>query len=449
MESISSPKTTICICTTKCGNTAYDRMIQCGQCKRFTHFNCTLLPGYQLQQMMTKGYRKYICPQCFGKVDKIYCNNEIKGDHKETGVEPAINRYQLATMEEENGELKSENSALLEKLSMANAEITRIRNCLTETEDENIEVKASRRKLNFENGKLRREIDELETTLADTRSLLEQETELRKINDNEHRKLVTSCEAEEYPGNIQRESEPNSDKMTNFEHVMVGKIQIMSESITKSVQKEIQEYNKQIESKINLIVEKTQFGKERPQQIEPHAISNTVGDDQNRKICWRTISGRNYDMKSIMRDARNDAKLEESEKERRSKNIIIHGAKEKGNGPEDSQYVKDIFMKVGATSEPVLITRVGVRNESKSRPIKIVMKTVADKEKVMKNLGRLKETEQLFGKISVKDDYTAQEREEIRLLTEKAKQQSTGNEDRIFKVRGSSKHGWKVVSFPR
>ena len=106
-------------------------------------------------------------------------------------------------------------------------------------------------------------------------------------------------------------------------------------------------------------------------------------------------------------------------------------------------------MKVGPTSEAVLITSLDVRNESKSRPIKIVMKTVADKEKVMKNLGRLKETEQLFGKISVKDDYTAQEREEIRLLTEKAKQQSTGNEDRIFKVRGSSKHGWKVVSFPR
>ena len=120
MESISSPKTTNCICTTKCGNTAYDRMIQCGQCEGFTHFNCTLLPGYQLQQMMTKGYRKYICPQCFGKVDKIYCNNEIEGDHEEPGVEPAISKYQLAMMEEENGELKSENSELSEKLSIAN-----------------------------------------------------------------------------------------------------------------------------------------------------------------------------------------------------------------------------------------------------------------------------------------------------------------------------------------
>ena len=67
----------------------------------------------------------------------------------------------------------------------------------------------------------------------------------------------------------------------------------------------------------------------------------------------------------------------------------------------------------------------------------------------MKNLNRLKRTEQILGKISVKDDHTAQERKEIRLLKEKEKQQSTGNEDRIFKVRGNSKHGWKVVFIPR
>jgi predicted RNase H-like nuclease (RuvC/YqgF family) len=272
MESISSPKTTNFICTTKCGYTAFDRMIQCGQCEGFTHFNCTLLPGYQLQQMMTKGYRKYICAQCFVKVDKIYCNNEIEGDQEEPGVEPAINNYQLAMMEEENEELKSENSELSEKLSMANAE-------LTETEYEITQVKTSRSNLYIENCKLQREINRLENTLADTRSLLEQETELRKNTDNKHRKLVTSSEADlEVPGNIQQESEPNSNNMTNFEHVMVGKIQIMSELITKSVQKEIHEYNKHIESKINLIMEKTQFGKDRTQNIEAHAIPNTVED---------------------------------------------------------------------------------------------------------------------------------------------------------------------------
>ena len=67
----------------------------------------------------------------------------------------------------------------------------------------------------------------------------------------------------------------------------------------------------------------------------------------------------------------------------------------------------------------------------------------------MKNLGRLKGTERFFGKISVKDDYTTQERENIRQLTDRAKMQSNENPDRIFKVRGDSKNGWKVVSFPR
>ena len=77
------------------------------------------------------------------------------------------------------------------------------------------------------------------------------------------------------------------------------------------------------------------------------------------------------------------------------------------------------------------------------------MKTKADKENVMKNLGHLKGTERFFGKISVKDDYTTHEREEIRLLTERAKNLTTDNPDKIFKVRGNSKNGWKVMSFPK
>ena len=78
-----------------------------------------------------------------------------------------------------------------------------------------------------------------------------------------------------------------------------------------------------------------------------------------------------------------------------------------------------------------------------------MLKCKADKDSVMKNLGRLKGTERFFGKISVKDDYTTQERENIRQLTDRAKMQSNENPDRIFKVRGDSKNGWKVVSFLR
>ena len=58
-------------------------------------------------------------------------------------------------------------------------------------------------------------------------------------------------------------------------------------------------------------------------------------------------------------------------------------------------------------------------------------------------------TERYFGKLSIKDDYTASEREEIKLLTERAKERSAHNPDRVFKVRGNSKNGWRVVSFQK
>ena len=155
-----------------------------------------------------------------------------------------------------------------------------------------------------------------------------------------------------------------------------------------------------------------------------------------------------------MREAKNDEKVEENEREKRSRNIIIHGAEEVGDSPEeikkeDAQYISEILNKIGSPVKPNIITRLGEKSIDKNRPIKIVLKCKADKDSVMKNLGRLKGTERFFGKISVKDDYTTQERENIRQLTGRAKMQSNENPDRIFKVRGDSKNGWKVVSFLR
>ena len=155
-----------------------------------------------------------------------------------------------------------------------------------------------------------------------------------------------------------------------------------------------------------------------------------------------------------MREAKNDEKVEDNEREKRSRNIIIHGAEEVGESPEeikkeDAQYISEILKEIGSSVKPNFITRLGVKSKDKNRPIKIVLKSKSDKDSVMKNLGRLKGTEDFFGKISVKDDYTTQERDSIRKLTERAKIQSSENPDRIFKVRGDSKNGWKVVSFLR
>ena len=242
---------------------------------------------------------------------------------------------------------------------------------------------------------------------------------------------------------------PNDKCSTNLDSLTSLKV-FLSEQVEK------------IESNLKGMIE-TKFGEnkkefsvmsENLQKVQnPHAEKDDL-DPVSHNSSWSSVVGKSRGIKILMREAKNDEKVEENEKEKRSRNIIIHGADELGNNQEeikkeDTQYISEIFKKVGAPVEPVSITRLGEKSKSKNRPIKIVMKNKTDKDNVMKNLGRLKGTERFFGKISIKDDHTTQERENIRLLTERAKAQAIENPDRVYKVRGDSKNGWKVVSFLR
>ncbi len=85
-------------------------------------------------------------------------------------------------------------------------------------------------------------------------------------------------------------------------------------------------------------------------------------------------------LKSAMFEARNDEKVELSEKQRRERNFIIHGALEVGKSPEekkkqDEEYIKEVLTKIRVNAVPVSITRLGDNKESKHRPIKITMKS--------------------------------------------------------------------------
>ena len=81
--------------------------------------------------------------------------------------------------------------------------------------------------------------------------------------------------------------------------------------------------------------------------------------------------------------------------------------------------------------------------------MKIVMKTKHDKEWVMANLNKLKNTEEEFGKIRVTDDYTNTEREQIKIWVEKAEKKSSSDTEGVYRVRGDPKNGLRLVSFLR
>ena len=76
------------------------------------------------------------------------------------------------------------------------------------------------------------------------------------------------------------------------------------------------------------------------------------------------------------------------------KNIIIHGLRETPNlaeeKEEDEKVTKELLQTLQTESTPDSTTRLGIRDEGKTRPIKIKMRNMNEKVLVMSSLGKLK-----------------------------------------------------------
>ena len=213
----------------------------------------------------------------------------------------------------------------------------------------------------------------------------------------------------------------------------------------------------QIESKLEELID----NKLDKKMDEINTLSENFKEQAHASVIT-TLEKRTYsdalqdpkDFRQILQQTRNEERVEEREKEKRSKNFIIHGLAEEG---DDSAVIKDndtkiiarFLEKMGIESEPESFSRLGKPNEGKKRTLKIVMKTNHEKEKVLGNLNGLKNTVEEFGRISVTDDYTINEREEIKSWIKKAEEKSAQDPEQVYKVRGNPKNGLRLVSFAR
>ena len=79
-------------------------------------------------------------------------------------------------------------------------------------------------------------------------------------------------------------------------------------------------------------------------------------------------------------------------------------------------------------------------------PMKVVMPSAQEKEVVMKNVNRLKNAADKFRKLSIKDDYTREEREETKTWVANAKDKNEREEYSTFvwRVRGCPKNGLRL-----
>ena len=150
------------------------------------------------------------------------------------------------------------------------------------------------------------------------------------------------------------------------------------------------------------------------------------------------------DFRKIIEDTKNEELVLQKECETRTPNII-HGLPEEADTPEgkaeDTKSIREFLDAIEVASMPEFVTRLGRRNDNKYRLIKIKMKSQNDKDLVMSNLNKLKQASEKLRKVSVTDDYTIKEREEIKKNVEEAKSKTEleGNGKYVFKVRDTPK----------
>ena len=127
-------------------------------------------------------------------------------------------------------------------------------------------------------------------------------------------------------------------------------------------------------------------------------------------------------------------------------NVIIHGINEGEEVGHDAIYLQKLFdiLEMGHTG-PTIAHRLGMKKHDRPRPIKLTMKSINQKVQFKSKLGKLKFAEDVFKKISVTDDYTIEEREEIRRWVNKANDKNDGMKDYVWKVRGTPKTGMRLV----
>ena len=157
-----------------------------------------------------------------------------------------------------------------------------------------------------------------------------------------------------------------------------------------------------------------------------------------------------------MKDSQNEQLIVERQREVRSANFIIYGIKEtndseEGNKENDGITLNSFLEKVNMNIQPKTYIRLGKVKPNTTRPLKVVMPSALDKEKVMRNLGGLKGSEEQFGKINVRDDLSREEREEIKNWVKKANEKNTEENDskQMWVVHGSPKNGLSLVKITR
>ena len=236
------------------------------------------------------------------------------------------------------------------------------------------------------------------------------------------------------------EMESKSSQVQNVDKIIEKKFEVIADKLNKDLSEKLSEKMAQALEKINDKL--TTIPEKIDQNYE--SFKDVVVRKENT-----TVPTANF--KEIMTEERNEQLVQDRERKRRAMNVIIHGVPEEGN---DKSYVEDLLQRIGVTTVPESVLRLGnvpeVSSSNKIRPLKIKFHSPEEKEKMMSRLSNLKRAEDKFRKISITDDYTIEERQEIKKFVDEAKRRNaTEVGDFYWRTRGCPKTGLELRKVPK
>ena len=204
---------------------------------------------------------------------------------------------------------------------------------------------------------------------------------------------------------------------------------------------------KMVEDKLSALGNQLQGIEKLPESINQNYINFAEALKTN------ATPSASVDFKKIINDTKNSELVQEKERKMRAMNVIIHGVSESDSNAKDDDdavYIDGFLGVLGVNAKPASIVRLGKKVPNKTRPLKMKMSSEDDKTSIMSRLSNLKGADEKFCKISVTDDYTPDEREEIRRFVDDAKAANTNegaDSKYIWKVRGDPKNGLQIKKF--
>ena len=343
------------------------------------------LPVYQLFIYKT-GKRRYICELCTGSIPDEFLK-QVNQVITGSNLEDVIKSLQksVATKTEES-------KGFLEKAT----------------------------ELKLQNTHLKQQIKDMEGEHA---------VLTKKIND--HDKSVGS------PRTSKKVTE--RDLLKSIENLLEKKLVIVEERLKQSVIKELDNNKKIMDDKLDTVI------KDNKSYAESVKGSIKVNE---------AVSSEMTNFKSILEQAKNDELIEEREKQKRSNNFIIHGLEENGTDVDavnnnDAKLINLFFGTINIEARPTKFYRLGKITPNRNRPLKLEMTNKSERDEVMNNLNCLKGSEEILGKLSVKEDLTKIEREQVQKYVEMAKEKNAEDSSHHWVVRGTPKNGLRLVMFTR